>query len=639
MNSIKKYLLVFILFVFANIFISTVNAVGTTSTNVGDYQTSTYPYDYKINSYDISLVVNENNSMNITENIGAYFGTYKHGIFRKLPLKNKVERLDGTVSNNRVKISNVLVSDLSTTYNESGYKVIKIGDANSTLIGAKNYTIKYSYNLGKDTGKNYDELYFNLIGTEWDTTIDNITFTIEMPKEFDTDKIGFSSGNRYSTYSNGVAFIVSGNTITGKCNRKLNPGEALTIRLELPEGYFVNASSNFDFIMIISLMLPIIFAFISILFWNKYGKDRMVIETVEFYPPEDCNSAEIGFLYKGFSNSKDVVSLVVYLANKGYLKIVETEKKVMFFTNKDYKFIKLKEYDGDNEYERIFFNGLFKLKDEVSSSDLKYKFYRTLDSITKGFNEKTSKEEIFEEKATNKNFMVILMIIVTFVLITIKPVGEYMNYTSAIPALIFPCVGFAVIFAGLFGKIPGLPKILAVIWGSGFGGVPWFAIILPAIRADYIYLVTYIIGIIAISIMCITLKFMPKRTKYGAEILGKIRGFRNFLKVAEKDKLEELVLKDPKYFYNILPYTYVLGVSDKWIKKFETIAIQSPNWYDDGSGTFNYSSFSDFMSSTMTTATSAMSSSPSSSGGGSGGHSSGGGSSGGGSGGGGGGSW
>ena len=94
-------------------------------------------------------------------------------------------RLDGTTSKNRAQISEIEVSDNYSVYSENGYKVIKIGDVNYTMTGQKNYTISYLYNLGKDTGKDYDELYFNLIGDEWDTSISNITFTITMPKEFD----------------------------------------------------------------------------------------------------------------------------------------------------------------------------------------------------------------------------------------------------------------------------------------------------------------------------------------------------------------------------------------------------------------------------------------------------------------------
>ena len=106
----------------------------------------------------------------------------------------------------------------------------------------------------------------------------------------------------------------------------------------------------------------------------------------------------------------------------------------------------------------------------------------------------------------------------------------------------------------------------------------------------------------------------------------------------EKERLEAMVLDNPNYFYDILPYTYVLGISDKWIKQFEEIGLTEPDWYD-GTDHFSPKSFGKFMDQTMTSAKSSMSSSPSSSGGGGGGGSSGGGSSGGGSGGGGGGSW
>ena len=171
--------------------------------------------------------------------------------------------------------------------------------------------------------------------------------------------------------------------------------------------------------------------------------------------------------------------------------------------------------------------------------------------------------------------------------------------------------------------------------------MPWTFMVLPAITQDISYLIGYFVGIICVLGMILCLVYLPKRTKYGNEMLGKLRGFKNFLETVEKERLEALVMQNPNYFYDILPYTYVLGVSDKWIKKFESISLQAPSWYDSSNG-FDVSSFGTFMNSTMLSAQSAMSSSPSSSSGGSssgGGGSSGGGSSGGGSGGGGGGSW
>jgi hypothetical protein len=305
------------------------------------------------------MVVNEDNTFDITETITAYFNVSKHGIYRKIPLKNSITRTDGTKSSNRAKITNLSVSESYTTSNDSGYKVIKIGDSSTTITGNHTYTIKYTYNIGKDPLKNADELYFNLIGDEWDTSISNVNFKITMPKSFDKSLLGFSSGTTGSTNSSNVSYNVNGNVISGSLTNTLSSGEALTVRLTLPEGYFVGASSNIDTYSVIVIILCAIFVLIADRLWAKYGKDDEVIETVEFYPPEGYNSAEVGFLYDGSADTKSIISLLVYLADKGYLKIEETEEKGLFSKSKGFKITKLKDYDGNNECERLFFNGLF----------------------------------------------------------------------------------------------------------------------------------------------------------------------------------------------------------------------------------------------------------------------------------------
>ena len=46
--------------------------------------------DYTIESYDIDMVVNEDNTFDITETITAFFDVPKHGIFRKIPINNTI---------------------------------------------------------------------------------------------------------------------------------------------------------------------------------------------------------------------------------------------------------------------------------------------------------------------------------------------------------------------------------------------------------------------------------------------------------------------------------------------------------------------------------------------------------------------
>ena len=83
------------------------------------------------------------------------------------------------------------------------------------------------------------------------------------------------------------------------------------------------------------------------------------------------------------------------------------------------------------------------------------------------------------------------------------------------------------------------------------------------------YNIIYVLSFIAIFISGFFVIIMNRKTSYGEMITAKILGFRNYLNTAEKSKLEALVLENPNYFYDILPYTYVLNISKKWINNFE----------------------------------------------------------------------
>lgn len=592
--------------------------------------------DYVIDSYDIDVKVNENNTFDITETITANFYVRKHGIIRTIPLKNTIERLDGSRSTNRVKITNLQVNNEYSKTSSNDDLSIKIGDKDTYVTGLQKYVIKYTYDIGQDPVKDADEFYYNLIGTEWDTSISNISFSITMPKEFDASSLGFSSGRYGYTDNDSVSYSVNGNTISGIYTDRLPAGNGLTVRLTLPDNYFVGArDNNTDYYIIIGICIFIVF--IAFILWLLFGRDKPVIETVEFYPPEGYNSAELAFLYKGETDDKAVVSLLIYLASKGYLKIEETEKKVLFSSTKDFTIYKLKEYDGTNEAERLFFNGLFRTRSAVTSSDLYNRFYITVSSIKSLLNKKENKKQIFDKKSLLLKKFIIPMMLIVFVLITAKPFYDAGMIDNLPFALLFPGIGFAVMISTLVSNNSLVTKIFIIIWGLLFGGIPTLFILLPVIFSMPIYAITYFIGILCIIILYIFRKIILKRTPFGLEILGKIKGFKRFLETAEKDQLEAMVEKEPEYFYNILPYTYALGVSDKWVEQFENIAVEPPSWYYSNTA-FSVHSFGTFMNSTMTSVNTSMTSRPSKSSGSSGG-SSGGGFSGGGSGGGGGSSW
>ena len=106
-----------------------------------------FDFGYIIENYDVDMIVNENNSFDITEKITVYFNENRHGIIRNIPLKNEIKRLDGSFSKNKAKISNININEKYSKSKENGKLKLKIGSANKTLMGKKEYIIKYNYRL------------------------------------------------------------------------------------------------------------------------------------------------------------------------------------------------------------------------------------------------------------------------------------------------------------------------------------------------------------------------------------------------------------------------------------------------------------------------------------------------------------
>ena len=106
--------------------------------------------------------------------------------------------------------------------------------------------------------------------------------------------------------------------------------------------------------------------------------------------------------------------------------------------------------------------------------------------------------------------------------------------------------------------------VLSLIFACAF--LPYIFMVIGAVMASYI------------EEICVV------RTDEYIKLLGEIEGFKNFIKLAEKDRLEMLLKDEPNLFYNVLPYAQVLKVSDIWEDKFKSIPIEAPSYVSVGSG-------------------------------------------------------
>ena len=577
--------------------------------------------NFYIENYDVILKIDSYNNINIEENIDVNFTTPSHGIFRTIPFVNNVVRADGKKYKTHAKISNIRTSETNTVSKEDGNYIIKLGNPDVLINKKKSYTLRYNYALdGRD-----DELYFNIIGTDWDVDIRNVTFKVYMPKAFSSENVGLSIG-QYGTagFKSGAEFSVDSvnNTIEGHTTQSLNPHEGVTIRIQLPKGYFIKKP---NYTKSLCCFLITIFTFISFFYWFVFGKDEKVIPVVNFYPPKDFNSALVGLIYSEHAEIEQVVSLIIYLADKGYIRIEDDGISQTLF--------KLKDYEGKNLECKELMNALFKYgRNCVSSIELETstEFYKDCEQILAHLD--ITKNVIYEKDSVklSTKFPIIFSISALAILLYAILSDFSFNMNLLIP-LIFVSV-LSLSFINMYTKAcPNntTSKVLTFFFFAFFTSPIIYLIFFYGNVSAYPDLIAYcVIGLI-ISGVC--LYQLPRKNKQGLAILGHILGYKKFLETAQKHELEKLANENPQYYFNMLPYAYVLGVTEVWIKKFENLINNKPDWYK---GNFNSTSFV-----SLTNTFCALSSPSTSNGGISSSSSGGGGCSGGGSGGGGGGSW
>lgn len=601
---------------------------------------------FNITAFDIDMTVNEDNSYLITETIDVEFTEQRHGIIRNIPLK--------TYRGRTALISDVNVQGHKFSIDKASREMkIKIGDPNMYASSSEKYIISYLYTIGDDGLKDMDELYWNLIGLEWDCTIDNVTFTINMPKYFPNDRLNFTYGKKGSIQNEAVYWSVFETSIEGELITQLGPNEGLTVALPLPKGYFseaekVGLAAMADFGWLLSI-IPIA---IGTAVWIATGRKKQSFPTVEFYPPQGITSADAGFLIDGRVDPFDITSLIVYWAHKGHLSITEHVTKKIFGTKKSFVFTKLKDLSDDaREYEHEMFLDMFNFGDgkQVSMEQLTNRFYTTADSIKKEVKnsfEGNKETRIFDRSNILCRWLLGLIGLIgtlPFSYIVIKEISNPDGLSLIVSSVLLSLGVVASIFVLMYILLnwKGRPKkgrFQELFFALMFCGIVCGVFIYVFISAGI--LSVGVASIVSVVILGVMVNSCNRRTKLGTWYQERLVGFREFIKATELDRIKLLVEENPHYFYHVLPFAMVLGVTDKWVKNFENIMVQPPNWYHSAAvqSGFSVAGFTHDLESGLRGVSAAMLSRPSSSGGGSGG-SSGGGSSGGGSGGGGGSSW
>ena len=650
----KKIWCVFLLVVFLLMafFMNSVNAAYddyynsyTDSYSNDDYYKNAYYSDNRENivDYDIEIHVNKDASMDVKEKItvNALGDEIQHGIYRDFPTQYK----NKTVS---FKINDVTLDDEDVKYTTESVSRgvrIKIGSSNEYVSeGIHTYVIDYTTERQMFFEEDYNELYWNLIGSGWNFDIEECSAKIYFPKgteilEDDIKAYVGAYGN--SEEADDVYWYVDEDESCVYFNvfHEIPSQNAFTIVVRAEKGtiaeptlgqrfrWFIQDNAMFVVILIGMIGLGV-WQFIV---WKKYGKDpEKNVIIPKYYPPEGMDVGDVKYVDTMGKTDRILEATFISLATKGFLKFDKgSEKNSVMTVEKTYSKNPDEYKDELSEFERDVYRSI------GSKEKLGYtpSLYDILQRLKKRISKKLS--EKYDDKVFFKNIKYsVISIVVSVILFVVGAiVGTISNpyITSYGIENIMTILAIAFIFFMVIFLCKDLIKaksnrlisfIFILIWG-----VPFliFGILmsLEVLRSfmESIFQAFIIVGIVLQNYLFI--KWIPRYTQEGMRIKEDIDGFKMFINVAKDDDFKD---KTPEMFDKYFAYAYVLGLENKWASKFEDILKQAdyiPTWcstymFDDG--VFNCpaftSSFSSTFSSSMSSASTAPASSSSSSGGG-----------------------
>lgn len=536
--------------------------------------------------FDVTVDWNDDRSCKISEELEVEFRVSSHGIYIDIPV-NSGEK----VRNLEVETFPDKPCELSR---EAGSKIIRarVGDPNLTFRRGETLkcTVTYDYYTPKHK-KGGDLLAFMPIGRGWTSDIESASVRINYPAaptsggEYGVDRGIWIAGDVVKESDRRVKWSNDGKTVDISVGA-LNAFEGVEVVYSMPGGVLKTA---FETEALWAVGIGLVMIALVLVLELVVMKNKPLTPVVDYYPPRiGANGdkrhmlpVQMGKIIDDNCSADDVTSLLFYWASEGYITIDEREEGT-YFTTTGKPLNEVTKYER-RMYERLFSygttdkNGLI----TVSLEKLKGKFYKAIKDVQIA----VSKE--FGGFYTKNSMSVSLAVAVLgalfaagFAVLTSLRVGKWLfnfyGFFTLVPVIGSYIVG--TLIAKQFFKLEkrkrqmmlGFYGLGVVVLGFGL------SFVIPFDVMGWFERVAFTLGLTIPSMIA---PFLIVRKESYNEQLNSILGFRDFLRDAEKDRLETLLADDPQYYYNILPYANVLGVSDIWEKKFEGLTIEPPSYY------------------------------------------------------------
>ena len=548
----------------------------------------------RITRFVSDVHIQRNGDLEVAETIAvvAEGRIIKRGILRDFP--TSYANKDGTRVEVGFDVHGVTRDGAAEPYAverlSNGYRV-RIGSADRMLdAGPHTYVIKYRTTRQIGFFSDVDELYWNATGTGWTMPIEMAEARITLPENLPFKQTAFYTGPQGAKDRDASIVTKDGGTIVFRTTKQLAPKNGLTVAAGWEKG-LIAAPGSFDRagdVLRDNLPLATTILGLALLLgyyayaWRNVGRDPCAGTIVPLYgPPKGMSAAAVRYVAQMGMDQKAFTAAMIELGVLGHIKLSETATGMKIAPRANGKPL--------TAPEQAMATSLFgKRKSPIALEPEAHLIFKRAqkalgDNLTTAYAGKLFQDH----KSWSSRGMLASLALIAIVILSVfagwgsdAGVAVLHGQVSLIPAIIVACI---VAFTGLPRSAFGYAFLAFGCVFSSLFVVGGYQSIIDSSHG-WINVLPASVPLIAIPIASSAFSWMKSHTLEGRRITDQIEGFRQYLSVAEEDRLNALnpPEKTPELFEKFLPYAVALDVENAWALKFAALLAAVPiaaDWY------------------------------------------------------------
>ena len=434
--------------------------------------------DYDITRYSVNIEAESNHEYSYREELDVQFFGNDKNIIRNMNDDEKEFKVN---------------KNYSIETNETSIAKIYTQNSNDTYVT--------TYKMKEE--KKQNNYYEFIIKNNYDNSIDSLEFEIKLPSSVTEDNITIKSGKYNITDI--VDYSIKGNTIKGTYNKILATDSEIRIIVDYGK-FYINSST------LICIIIPIILTVLSYILWRLFGKDLpTVVEKISKFP-RNITPLHIALAKHGKIRDVDNFYLLLHLASKGYLTIIEEKNEYYFKKNKEYK--------ESNYTEALFLKTLFRAGESISLTEylniisekkdnkkkiyqtdrvepkyLKRKFKNASRAIQRYLEEQNETAKYYEDAPEKVKNILIMFIAFILVLITSLPFIE-INVISLLPLSIIMSIAILYILIKFVKNTNVKSKDNKMVLAFTIGVLFIVLLLVPSFKRNIGFVIAFLISLI-----------------------------------------------------------------------------------------------------------------------------------------------